>query len=121
MLNMEEPIARVCDRLYAAANLRGMSQKDLSEALGVGSGCMSHYFNGRVAPKQDRILKLAEILDVNPAWLIGYDVPMERQNKKLLDDLLTEMDDETRILIEKIVTLSHDQRKAIAQIVNCMK
>jgi len=39
---------------------------------------MSQYCNGAFIPKQERTALIAQALGVNEAWLMGYDVPMER-------------------------------------------
>lgn len=39
---------------------------------------MSQYISGAFKPKQKRTYLLAQALDVDEAWLMGYDVPMER-------------------------------------------
>ncbi|WP_243124926.1 hypothetical protein [Clostridium cuniculi] len=36
--------------------------------------------SGKYTPKQNNIYLIAEALNVNEAWLMGYDVPMERTN-----------------------------------------
>jgi transcriptional regulator with XRE-family HTH domain len=40
---------------------------------------LSQYLSGKVTPGQWKISILEHALDVNPAWLMGYDVPMERE------------------------------------------
>lgn len=45
----------------------------------LGKSAISQYVNGKVVPKQDKIYIIAEALDVSEAWLLGYDVPMERE------------------------------------------
>lgn len=66
------------ERLKEALLIRNMKQSDLVEASGVDKGALSNYIHGRYRPKQDNIHLLAKALDVNEAWLMGYDVPMER-------------------------------------------
>lgn len=39
---------------------------------------ISQYVTGKVEPKQDKLTVLSRALDVNEAWLMGYDVPRER-------------------------------------------
>lgn len=42
---------------------------------------LSQYVNGKVEPGQEKLTILALALSVNEAWLMGYDVPMERGEK----------------------------------------
>lgn len=39
---------------------------------------ISQYCSGKSEPNQDKLFVLGESLNVNEAWLMGYDVPMER-------------------------------------------
>ena len=63
-------------RLNEIISLRGIKQVELIEKTGISKGALSSYLSGRYIPKQDNIYKLAKALDVNPAWLMGLDVPM---------------------------------------------
>lgn len=40
---------------------------------------MSQYISGAFKPKQDRTYLIAQALNVSEAWLMGFDVPMERK------------------------------------------
>ena len=66
-------------RLSQALEARGMKAADLSKKTKVAEGTISCYINGRYEAKQNRVQVFAEALDVNPAWLMGYDVPMEAE------------------------------------------
>lgn len=39
---------------------------------------ISQYCSGKTEPNQDKLFVLGEALNVSEAWLMGYDVPMER-------------------------------------------
>ena len=45
----------------------------------IGRNDISQYISGKVVPRQNKIYILAKALDVNEAWLMGYDVPRERE------------------------------------------
>ena len=47
-------------------------------SIRIGKPDISQYVSGKVEPKQDKIFVLARGLNVSEAWLMGYDVPMER-------------------------------------------
>ena len=64
-----------------ALMLRGMKQVELSRLTGIDSGTINNYLSGKYEPKQDRLEIIAKALDVDPVWLMGYDVPMEREKK----------------------------------------
>lgn len=72
-------------RLTQALDLRGLSAADLSRATGVSEGTISCYKKGKYQAKQNRVYDFAKALRVDPAWLMGYDVPMEPQGQSTQD------------------------------------
>lgn len=68
-------------RISKALALRDMKQTELCALAKIPKGSLSLYVNDAYEPKQDRLYVMAEILDVDPVWLMGYDVPMEREKK----------------------------------------
>lgn len=66
------------DRICKALSIRGMRQVDLSEKTGIPKSAISQYCAGSFKPKQQRLFLIAQALDVDEAWLMGLDVPMER-------------------------------------------
>ena len=56
--------------------------KQYQEKLGVklGKSALSQYVNGVQAPDQKKLALLALVFDVSEAWLMGYDVPRERES-----------------------------------------
>lgn len=69
------------ERLTQALDLRGLSAADVSRATGVSEGTISCYKSGKYQAKQNRVYEFAKALRVDPAWLMGYDVPMEPQKQ----------------------------------------
>lgn len=63
-------------RLQLAINNANMSAQELSNRSGVAKASISQYVNGSHKPSNISSGKLAPILDVNPLWLMGFDVPM---------------------------------------------
>ena len=49
----------------------GWNQTDLAEAMGWQPSYVSHLMTGHRAPGLDTLEKLAEVLEVKPAWLIS--------------------------------------------------
>jgi len=68
---------KISNRLNKALNLRNMKPIELSEKTNIDKGSISCYLSGRYDPKSKNIYKIAKVLDVNPVWLLGYDVPMD--------------------------------------------
>lgn len=65
-------------RFKKALEVRSMKQSDIVEKTGIGKSAISQYFSGKYEPKQKALYLLAQALDVDEAWLMGYDVPMEK-------------------------------------------
>lgn len=60
-----------------------MRQVDVAEKSGLDKAQISQYKNGKYEPMQDALYKLAKALNVNVAWLMGHDVPMEVDRREL--------------------------------------
>ena len=68
-------------RLKLAMSEAGLSQKDLSARTGIGKSSLSQYMNGLNWPDDNRkVGQIAEILNVNPAWLMGFNVHMHTED-----------------------------------------
>ena len=75
---MSAKVVEPCSvRLRKALSIRNMRQADLCEKTQIPKSAISHYLRGSFVPKQDRAYIIAKVLDVNPAWLMGFDAPME--------------------------------------------
>lgn len=72
-------MSTISERLKEAMEIRQLRQADLAEKTKIGKSSISTYISGAYDPKQKNIYLLAKALDVNEAWLMGYDVPMERK------------------------------------------
>jgi transcriptional regulator with XRE-family HTH domain len=68
-------------RISRALAIRGMKQAELCTRANIPKSSLSIYISGSYEPKQDRLYDMAKVLDVDPVWLMGYDVPMEREKK----------------------------------------
>lgn len=75
-------------RFLRAKELRELRWIDIAKKSGLNKAQISQYKNGKHEPEQDALYKLATALDVNVAWLMGNDVPMENpcaEEKKLIN------------------------------------
>ncbi|MBQ7788406.1 MAG: helix-turn-helix domain-containing protein [Clostridia bacterium] len=68
------------ERLIEAMSKRNMKAAELSKKSGLSKAQISQYTNGIYEAKQTALHKLAITLQVTEAWLMGHDVPMEREN-----------------------------------------
>jgi transcriptional regulator with XRE-family HTH domain len=77
----EVAMKSISERIVEGMAIRNMKQVDIIEATGINKGSLSSYISGKYEPKQTNIFKIAKALNVNEAWLMGHDVPMERTLK----------------------------------------
>lgn len=64
-------------RLKMALDKYSMKPQELSEKSGVSKASISQYINGSHTPSNISSGKIATVLNVNPLWLMGFDVPMD--------------------------------------------
>lgn len=96
------------ERLYKALSIRGMKQAELCTRTKIPKSSLSLYLSGAYEPKQDRLYEIANVLDVDPVWLMGYDVPMERDKKVSPDKV--ELTEGEKVWLELYHQLSNETR-----------
>lgn len=78
------------DRLRQIMSDRNLKQIDIINlakpyckryGIKLGRNDLSQYVSGKVEPGQYKLYVLGQALNVNEAWLMGYEVPMERDYK----------------------------------------
>lgn len=69
------------NRLQKALDNLNMKQVDLVEKTGLDKTLINKYLAGIMKAKQDKLSILSNALNVNEVWLMGYDVPMEKNIK----------------------------------------
>ena len=90
------------DRLKKAMNMHNMKAVDLCEKTNIPKGAISYYLSGKSTPKADRLYMLCKALDVSEAWMLGYDVEMEKQptqkNNDIIADAVVKMRTDSKFL-----------------------
>lgn len=77
-MNDEIILKKFAERLSKLVKEHETNVNDLANKIGIKSkSTIYRYMNAEMAPKLTTIKYLAEIYNVNPIWLMGYDVPME--------------------------------------------
>lgn len=107
-------------RLRKAMDEKSISASELSKISGVDKGSLSNYINGKYAPKQDKVFRIAKALGVDAGWLMTGDEP--RQIKpmpssmpfhpdviKILDERITEYEEAS---VKKLLSLFHTMTDA---------
>ena len=115
------------DRLREAMDLRGFRAVDLVAATGIPKGTISYYLSGKSEPKSDRLHLIAKVLDINEAWLLGYDVPMARSDDQKKNDQLAKLivrlrsDEGFYNTVMAMADLDENQCKVIEQLALALK
>ena len=115
------------DRLREAMERRGFRAVDLVERTGIPKGTISYYLTGHTKPKADRLYLLARALDVSEAWLLGYDVPIQRSDAQKKNDQLAKLivkmrtDADFYETVAALAGLSETQYKSVKQLLTAFK
>lgn len=109
-------VATCAERIKKALYIKGMKQSDLCRLTKIPKSALSQYISGAFEPKQDRIYLMAQALNVNETWLMGLDVPMERQVKK---DSPSEADltEEEKVILDLFRRVPADKQQMVLQMI----
>lgn len=99
---MSKLIDTFAHRLTYAIKIKGVRPVDISKVTGISKTNLSCYMSGKYEAKQDGVEILSKVLDVNPVWLMGYDVPMDRNYEKDKIIEINVINLHTNEIIEKI-------------------
>ena len=80
-------MSKFTDRLNRAITIRNIKPIDLANKSGISKSRISQYMNWLYDAKQDALFKIATALDVNVAWLMGHDVPMDIDYNGLREEI----------------------------------
>ena len=110
----KERIDSCSNRIAMALKIKGMKQSELCKLASVPKSSLSLYLSGAYEPRQDRLYDMALALNVSEAWLMGYDVPMERQVKKI-SPTVTELTEGETLLIELFRQIPEEQQQVFLE------
>ena len=100
-------------RIEKALMIKGMKQADLCKLADIPKSSLSLYLKGAYEPKQDKLYKMADALNVNEMWLMGYDVPMHREEHTVSMELTSA----ERIMLELFRRVPEPQQKILIQLI----
>lgn len=78
MRKMGDP-ARMAERLRYAMDQNGITAAELARRAGINKSSVTQYLQAAHSTSKEGAERMAAILHVNPAWLMGYDVPMTNE------------------------------------------
>ncbi len=105
------------NRIRKALSIRGMKQSELCQITKIPKSSISQYLSGDFEPKQDRIYLISKALDVSEAWLIGYDVPMERDRETPPSPTKEDLSEGEKALLELFNRVPEGQQKLVLQMI----
>ena len=104
------------NRLKKALDNSGMSQTQLAEKTKIDKSLISNYLSGNYNAKQDKLTILAEALNTNEVWLMGYDVSKDPNGNQQLEKPVkkhNKSSEEYEILFDKYKDVLTESDKAI--------
>lgn len=76
---MSKKVSNSQKRIVELMEYYHINQTELCRKTGLQKSALSNYLNGDREPRQSQISLIADPFNINPAWLMGYDVPMFNQ------------------------------------------
>lgn len=120
-------ISTFAARFKEALEIRHITQTELHERTGIGKGSISTYLKGTWKPKQDKVDLIAQALRVDPAWLMGYDVPMDPaasayNDEDDMEDIISALrsSEDLRLLARKALKLSDQNIKTATKVLSAL-
>lgn len=108
-------------RLRRALSIRNMTQSELCAKVKISKSTLSEYLNGRYEPKQDKVFIISQALNVDPVWLMGYDVPMEKKEdqpeQKNISPGEPQLTEGEKVLLDLFNRVPEDQQKLVLQMI----
>lgn len=93
-----ESIYKIRERLNEALYMRGMTAAELANASGINKSSLSRYLTGENIPRSKAIGKMAQALNVSPAWILGYNVTID--GKTVIEIDLNNLSEENRTRLQ---------------------
>ena len=104
-----ENIYKIKDRLNEALIMRGMTAAELANATGLNKSSLSRYLTGENIPRSKAIGKMAQALNVSPAWILGYNVTID--GKSMIDIDLNSLSEENKTRLQAYYQALLDSQK----------
>lgn len=107
------------ERIKELMEYYNISQTDISKRTGIGKSAISQYVSGEREPRQDKVGIISESYGLNPAWLMGFDVPMFQSKEVIENNRETEF---RTILeyVERIFEMNDNDRKSVLNIIDSL-
>lgn len=107
MTKQDIKLKKFSKRLRQVMNENDQTIYDIADILDLSSSTISKYINSKINPKITTIKILSQKYNINPVWLMGYDV------EKYLENKLINLKKEEISLIKKYRKLSSEKKQYI--------
>ena len=114
------PTESCATRIKKALSVRNMTQTELCARANLSKSTLSEYMSGKYEPKQDKVFMLSKALNVDPVWLMGYDVPMEPesgQGKIKSSPNEPQLTEGEKVLLDLFNRVPEDQQQLVLQMI----
>ena len=101
---MSIPIETFRNRFNEKKKKKGLLASDVAAKTGISKSTISKYIHGQIEAKQDKIYLIANAYNVDPAWLMGYDVPMIKLSPETLQTTYSSAVDWNNGQIQRLMT-----------------
>ena len=118
----QNKISNSAERIKEIMRIYGMKQADFCHKTGLNKSIVSLYVSGKREPAQDNIFIISRAFGIDPAWLMGYDVPM---NNKLTPDnaqLISKIRNDVELTeaLKVYFSLSEDKKKYAIKLIKML-
>lgn len=110
-------------RLKDALEKNRLKPIELSERTGINRASISQYCNGVHAPSNLTAGAMAKVLDVDPLWLMGFDVPERPETRgEQLGSLWAKVSRDQELIraLEKYISLSNDKKEVLLKLIDIL-
>lgn len=119
-------VSNSAERLQELMRTLGIKQIDIANRTGIHKSVISLYVNGDRLPRQDKIAVICDAYNIDPAWLMGYEVPMQKQRIDTRDKEISDINkviagsSDTRDTFTKYIKLDRPSREAVANLIDLL-
>lgn len=99
----------ISERIFALIDENGMTQKEFSERTGISQSTISDWKRKKTNPAADKILKICEVLHINP-----YELLAERDivlNKEV--DYMVALNEQEAVVLESFRNLPERKKERV--------
>lgn len=114
-------------RLIELMNTLNITQQDIADRTGIHKSAISMYIHGKRVPRQDMVDLIATAFDLDPAWVMGYDVPMKQDASIRYSSesayLVAKIRNDSRLTeaLKVYFTLPEKEKKHVIDFINMLK